>query len=137
MVVPDIGIVGLHAENLGIESVSVDGEPTEFEYYPNHQNVENEKRWRSVTSPSSAADAAAAAYVSALERELVPNLLINCCKPFKGLTEQIDQMSLENKLDSSGEAKQVIVPIYNMLCISLSHGLCKCTMNSIACFEMS
>ncbi|XP_031287927.1 transcription initiation factor TFIID subunit 2 [Pistacia vera] len=106
MVVPDIGIVGLHAENLGIESVSVDGESTEFEYYPNHQNVENEKRWRMVTSPSSAADAAAAAYVSALDRELVPNLLINCCKPFKGLTEQIDHTSLENKLDTSGEAKQ-------------------------------
>jgi hypothetical protein len=30
----EIGIVGLHAENLGIESVWVDGEPTEFEYYP-------------------------------------------------------------------------------------------------------
>lgn len=120
IVVPDIGFVGLHAENLGIESVSVDGEPTEFEYYPHHQNVENEKRWRSVNSPSTAADAAAAAYVSALERELVPNLLINCCKPSKALTEQIDQMSLENKLDSSGEAKQVIVPIYIMLCIALS-----------------
>ncbi|KDO64496.1 hypothetical protein CISIN_1g001111mg [Citrus sinensis] len=106
--VPDIGIVGLHAENLGIESVLVDGEPTEFEYYPhNHQNVENEKRWRSmVSSPSSAADAAAAVYISALERELVPNLLINCCKPFKGLTDQIEQMNLENKLDSSAEPKQ-------------------------------
>ncbi|KAH9778512.1 transcription initiation factor TFIID subunit 2 [Citrus sinensis] len=106
--VPDIGIVGLHAENLGIESVLVDGEPTEFEYYPhNHQNVENEKRWRSmVSSPSSAADAAAAVYISALEREIVPNLLINCCKPFKGLTDQIEQMNLENKLDSSSEPKQ-------------------------------
>ncbi|KAL9438306.1 hypothetical protein AB3S75_024056 [Citrus x aurantiifolia] len=106
--VPDIGIVGLHAENLGIESVLVDGEPTEFEYYPhNHQNVENEKRWRSMVSlPSSAADAAAAVYISALERELVPNLLINCCKPFKGLTDQIEQMNLENKLDSSAEPKQ-------------------------------
>lgn len=120
IVVPDIGFVGLHAENLGIENVSVDGEPTEFEYYPHHQNVGNEKRWRSVNSPSTAADAAAAAYFSALERELVPNLLINCCKPSKALTEQIDQMSLENKLDSSGEAKQVIVPIYIMLCIALS-----------------
>ncbi|KAL9433311.1 hypothetical protein AB3S75_028191 [Citrus x aurantiifolia] len=106
--VPDIGIVGLHAENLGIESVLVDGEPTEFEYYPhNHQNVENEKRWRSMVSlPSSAADAAAAVYISALERELVPNLLINCCKPFKGLTDQIEQLNLENKLDSSAEPKQ-------------------------------
>ncbi|KAK2663584.1 hypothetical protein Ddye_002158 [Dipteronia dyeriana] len=104
--VPDIGIVGLHAENLVIESVLVDGELTEFEYYPNHHIVENEKRWRSVSSPSSAADAATAAYMSALERELVPNLLINCCKPSKGLAEQIDQMNLENRPESSGEAKQ-------------------------------
>ncbi|KAK3225655.1 hypothetical protein Dsin_005517 [Dipteronia sinensis] len=106
IVVPDIGIVGLHAENLGIESVLVDGELTEFEYYPHHHIVENEKRWRSVSSPSSAADAATAAYMSALERELVPNLLINCCKPSKGLAEQIEQMNLENRPESSGEAKQ-------------------------------
>ncbi|KAL5815631.1 hypothetical protein ACOSQ4_026272 [Xanthoceras sorbifolium] len=106
IVVPDIGIVGLHAENLGIESVLVDGELTEFEYYPHHHIVESEKRWRSVLSSSSAADAAAAAYVSALERELVPNLLINCCKPSKGLAEQIDQMNIENRPESSGEAKQ-------------------------------
>lgn len=105
--VPDIGFVGLHAENLGIESVLVDGEPTEFEYYPHHQNPENENRWSSVSSPSDAADAAGVAYISSLERELVPNLLINCCKPFKGLTEQLDQITLEDGLQSSSEIKQV------------------------------
>uniref|UniRef100_A0A6N2KD79 Transcription initiation factor TFIID subunit 2 n=1 Tax=Salix viminalis TaxID=40686 RepID=A0A6N2KD79_SALVM len=105
--VPDIGIVGLHAENIGIESVFVDGEATEFEYYPHQQqNVDSEKRWSSVTSPSSAADAAGAVYLSALERERVPNLLINCCKAFRIPNEVQEVANLENGLPFSGEPKQ-------------------------------
>ncbi|PPD88014.1 hypothetical protein GOBAR_DD15048 [Gossypium barbadense] len=101
--VPDIGIVGLHAENLGIESVLVDGEPTDFEYYPRNQSSDIEKRWVSaVSSPSSAADVAAAAYVTALETELIPNLLINCCNKM-----QIEQINTEpNGVQSSAEVKQ-------------------------------
>lgn len=120
--VPEIGIVGLHAENLGIESVWVDGEPTEFEYYP-HQYSQNddEKRWSSVTSPSSAADAAVSVYLSSLEKELVPNLLINCFKPSKTETEQQqkehekEQPVTENGFHSAAAAeppKQVIVAVY-------------------------
>ncbi|GKU95048.1 hypothetical protein SLEP1_g8456 [Rubroshorea leprosula] len=101
IVVPDIGIVGLHAENLGIESVLVDGEPTEFEYYPQNQNVETEKQWNEVSSPSSAADAVGAAYVAALERELVPNLLVNCCNKM-----QIETINVENEVQPSSEVKQ-------------------------------
>ncbi|KAM0982889.1 hypothetical protein ACFX2J_015626 [Malus domestica] len=74
IVVPEIGIVGLHAENLGIESVSVDGEQTEFEYYPqsNHKDEESERSWSWVTSPSSAADAAGASKAgSELQEQLV------------------------------------------------------------------
>ncbi|KAH1118114.1 hypothetical protein AAZX31_17G117900 [Glycine max] len=107
--VPEIGIVGLHAENLGIESVCVDGEPTEFEYYPHHQQQgEDEKRFSSVCSPSSAADAAVSVYMSALEKELVPNLLINCCKPSKAESEQQQeqQPTSENGFHSSAEPKQ-------------------------------
>lgn len=109
----------------------VDGEPTEFEYYPhNHQNVENEKRWRSMVSlPSSAADAAAAVYISALERELVPNLLINCCKPFKGLTDQIEQLNLENKLDSSAEPKQVTVAKLSTVMLFMNYLFCWPALN--------
>lgn len=109
--VPDIGIVGLHAENLGIESVLVDGEPTVFEYYPHHQNSETESNWNSVSDPASAADAAAMEYVGVLKREDTANLLINCCKPSKDLSEQLDNVTLENGSQSSGEAKQVIVLI--------------------------
>ncbi|TYI17738.1 hypothetical protein ES332_A07G046100v1 [Gossypium tomentosum] len=101
--VPDIGIVGLHAENLGIESVLVDGEPTDFEYYPRSQSSDIEKRWASaVSSPSSAADVAAAAYITALDTELIPNLLINCCNKM-----QIEQMNTEpNGVQSSAEVNQ-------------------------------
>ncbi|KAK7388774.1 hypothetical protein VNO78_23601 [Psophocarpus tetragonolobus] len=107
--VPEIGIVGLHAENLGIESVWVDGEPTEFEYYPNHQQqVEDDKRFSSVCSPSTAADAAVSVYMSALEKELVPNLLINCCKPAKTENEQQQEHPVsENGFHSSAEPKNV------------------------------
>ncbi|KAF2608416.1 hypothetical protein F2Q68_00046405 [Brassica cretica] len=88
--VPDIGIVGLHAENLVIESVLVDGEPTVFEYYPHHGNPEPESNWSSVSDPASAADAAAMDYVGVLKKEDTANLLINCCKPSsKDLSEQL------------------------------------------------
>lgn len=108
MSVPDIGIVGLHAENLGIESVLVDGEPTVFEYYPRYQNSEPESNFNSVSDPASAADAAALEYVRVLKREEdTLNLLINCCKPSKDLSEQLDNVALENGSQSSGEAKQV------------------------------
>lgn len=105
--VPDIGIVGLHAENLGISSVLVDGEPSEYEYYPHYQNLDNERRWSSVMSPASAADVAGSLYLSALDRELVPNLLINCYKGFKVENESQEQLLLENASQSSGEVKQV------------------------------
>ncbi|XP_027333362.1 transcription initiation factor TFIID subunit 2 isoform X2 [Abrus precatorius] len=105
--VPEIGIVGLHAENLVIESVWVDGEPTEFEYYPHHQQqLDDEKRFSSVCSPSSAADAAVSVYMSALEKELVPNLLINCCKPSKTESEPQEQPTSDNGFHASAEPKQ-------------------------------
>lgn len=111
--VPDIGIVGLHAENLGIESVLVDGEPAMFEYYPHHQNSETESNWNSVSDPASAADAAAMDYIGVLKREDTANLLINCCKPSKDLSEQLDNVTLENGSQSSGEAKQVIHSLHH------------------------
>lgn len=89
--VPDSGIVGLHADNLGIESISVDGEPAEFDFFPHYQPVKIENRWCSVSTASSAADAAGATYLSALERELMPNLLIMCCKPVNPVSEQQGQ----------------------------------------------
>lgn len=120
--VPEIGIVGLHAENLGIGSVWVDGEPTEFEYYPHqHQQLEDDKRWSSVSSPSSAADAGVSVYLSSLEKELVPNLLINCCKPFKTENEQLEQPVAENGDHSSAEPRPVIEPKQNVRLVRIDY----------------
>ena len=109
---PEIGIVGLHAENLGIESVLVDGEPTEFEYYPHsYLDAEHSGRWNYAMTPSSAMDAAGLAYGSALSRELVPSLLINCCKGFKSGGEQQEQAVSETGSQVQQlptESKQVI-----------------------------
>ncbi|XP_059641043.1 transcription initiation factor TFIID subunit 2 isoform X2 [Cornus florida] len=106
IVVPDNGIVGLHADNLAIESVTVDGEPAEFEVFPHYLHLDNDSRWCSVSSTSSAADAAGSVYLSSLERELVPNLLIMCCKSVKSASEQQGQPNSENGLQSPGEPKQ-------------------------------
>lgn len=83
MVVPDNGIVGLHADNLVIEGVTVDGEPAEFEVFPHYQQLDSKDRWCVVSSATSAADASGSVYLSSLENELLPNVLIMCSKSTK------------------------------------------------------
>ncbi|XP_073310430.1 transcription initiation factor TFIID subunit 2 isoform X3 [Primulina huaijiensis] len=83
MVVPDNGIVGLHADNLVIEGVTVDGEPAEFEVFPHYQQLDSKDRWCVVSSATSAADASGSVYLSSLENELLPNVLIMCSKSAK------------------------------------------------------
>lgn len=110
VVVPDNGIVGLHADNLMIESVVVDGEPARFEIFPHYQQMDSNDRWCSVSSAKSAADAAGSVYLSCLERELVPNLLIMCTiEAVKPVPEQPqpEQTVQENETQTSSEIKQV------------------------------
>ncbi|KAI3471792.1 hypothetical protein Pfo_028445 [Paulownia fortunei] len=83
IVIPDNGIVGLHADNLAIEKVTVDGEPAEFEVFPHYQHLDPKDRWCVVSSATSAADASGSVYLSSLEIELLPNLLIMCSKTTK------------------------------------------------------
>nr|GLL17498.1 transcription initiation factor TFIID subunit 2 isoform X1 [Ipomoea trifida] len=103
--VPDSGIVELHADNLVIESVTVDEEPAQFEVFPHYLHLDSGDRWCSVSSASSAADAAGSVYLSTLDRELVPNLLIMCSKSSKPESEQQEE-PLENGVKSSIEEKQ-------------------------------
>ncbi|XP_019244143.1 PREDICTED: transcription initiation factor TFIID subunit 2 isoform X1 [Nicotiana attenuata] len=105
IVPPENGILGLHADNLVIDSVTVDGEPTEFEVFPHYLPLENGDRWCSVSSTTSAADAAGSVYLSSLDRELVPNLLIMCRKSAKDEIEK-QEVHLENGVDSSAENNQ-------------------------------
>ncbi|KAK4735960.1 hypothetical protein R3W88_010221 [Solanum pinnatisectum] len=105
VVVPENGILGLHADNLVIDSVTVDGEPTEFEVFPHYLALENGDRWCSVSSVTSAADAAGSVYLSHLDRELLSNLLIMCKKPAEHDIER-QEMHLENGVNSSAENNQ-------------------------------
>ncbi|CAM8974118.1 unnamed protein product [Rhodiola kirilowii] len=104
--VPDNGIIGLHADDLEITSVSIDGEIVQFDVFSHFQSVEIENRWCSVSTATSAADAAGATYISALDRELMPNLLIFCPKPI--MSDQQGQEKTENGEQSSSEQKQNI-----------------------------
>ncbi|KAG5536300.1 hypothetical protein RHGRI_023917 [Rhododendron griersonianum] len=106
IVVPDNGVVGLHADNLAIERVTVDGEPALFEVFPHYQALDSENRWCGVSSATSAADAAGSVYLSSLERELVPNLLIMCSKSIKSVSEEQGQQNSESGLHSPEEPDQ-------------------------------
>ncbi|XP_023767064.1 transcription initiation factor TFIID subunit 2 isoform X2 [Lactuca sativa] len=127
VVVPENGIVGLHADNLMIENVLVDGGPARFEIFPHYQQMDSDDRWCSVSSANSAADAAGSVYVSCLERELVPNLLIMCSNEVvKPVPEQPEQIVHENgtqteteiqtetqtQTQTSGESKQNVKLIH-------------------------
>ncbi|XAR63884.1 hypothetical protein NMG60_11024024 [Bertholletia excelsa] len=106
MSVPENGVVGLHADNLAIERVTVDGEPAEFEVFPHYLHLDSENRWCAVSSATSAADAAGSVYLSSLERELVPNLMIMCSKSVKTVSDWQGQPNSENGLQFSQEPKQ-------------------------------
>ncbi|KAH6806140.1 TBP-associated factor 2 [Perilla frutescens var. frutescens] len=94
--VPDNGIVGLHADNLAIEKVTVDGEPAVFEVFPHYQHLDPKDRWSVVSSATSAADASGSVYLSSLQIELLPNLLIMCSKTTKTDSNQAECMQVDN-----------------------------------------
>ncbi|KAL0309497.1 UNVERIFIED_CONTAM: Transcription initiation factor TFIID subunit [Sesamum radiatum] len=96
IVIPDNGIVGLHADNLAIEKVTVDGEPAEFEVFPHYQHLDPKDRWCVVSSATSAADASGSVYLSSLEIELLPNLLIMCSKSTKTDKKQEENQQIDN-----------------------------------------
>lgn len=104
--VPETGVVGLHADNMTIEGISVDGEPAEFEFVPRCQIVEDERRWSSVSCTSSAADAACSTYLTSLNKEMSPNLLILCRKSVNATCDQKGQTSMENTSQHSSDASK-------------------------------
>ncbi|XP_042487357.1 transcription initiation factor TFIID subunit 2-like [Macadamia integrifolia] len=104
--VPESGLVGLHAENIKIDKVSVDGEPAEYEFSPLRQPEEDKRRWQFVSSATFAADAACSTYLSSLDKEIASNLLIKCCKPAKVVSEPEEQANGGNSTQPSGEPKQ-------------------------------
>lgn len=87
--VPESGVVGLHADNMVIDSVLVDGEVAEFQYSSHYQILDDERRFSSISSAASASDAACSSYMSSLEKELTPNLVIFCGKEVKNESDQL------------------------------------------------
>lgn len=79
-----------------ISRVLVDGELAEFEFVPHFQPLEDEKRWCSVSCVNSAADAASLTYMSSLDDEIVPNLLIAWSKATNSINEQESQHDQSN-----------------------------------------
>ncbi|KAL5722272.1 hypothetical protein ACHQM5_005812 [Ranunculus cassubicifolius] len=90
VLIPESGLVGLHADNMTIESVTVDGEISEFKYTPRCQLVEEERRYSEVNSTVAASDAACSSYLTALENELSPNLMILCGIEVKEGSDQVE-----------------------------------------------
>ncbi|KAL8517741.1 hypothetical protein ACS0TY_015824 [Phlomoides rotata] len=106
--IPDDGIVGLHADNLAIEKVTVDGEPARFEVFPHYLHVDPMNRWCVVSSATSAADASRSSYPSSLEIELLPNLLISCSETAKTDNNQEEYMQLDNGEPASFDASRLV-----------------------------
>lgn len=103
IVPPESGIVGLHADNMTIGSILVNDEPTEFEFFERYQHTYDDK-WDSISCHNSAADAACATYISSLDRESIPNLLISCCKATKlSIADVGCQLNCESTLQKSPE----------------------------------
>ncbi|CAA0837832.1 Transcription initiation factor TFIID subunit 2 [Striga hermonthica] len=108
IVIPDNGIVGLHADNLAIEKVTVDGDPAEFEVFPHYQYLDPKDRWCVVSSATSAADASGSVYLSSLEIELLPNLLIMCSKTSKTDNKQEESMQMDDGEQSSADVSRFL-----------------------------
>lgn len=108
IVVPDNGIVGLHADNLAIEKVTVNGEPAEFEVFPHYQHLDPKDRWCVVSSAISAADASGSVYLSSLEIELLPNLLIMCSKTTKIDHNDEEDLQMDNGEPLSADASRLV-----------------------------
>lgn len=96
IVVPENGIVGLHADNLEIERVTVDGDSADFQIFPHYQHLDPKDRWSVVSSAISAADASGSVYFSALDLELLPNLLIMCSQSIKPDNKQQEIAEIDN-----------------------------------------
>nr|CAB3453354.1 unnamed protein product [Digitaria exilis] len=91
----------LHADNMTIRSILVDGESVEFDYSPDWKNEDNQQNWSSVSCLKTAADAACSTYTSALNREAVPHLIVSYERSVKSITEQQLEENSEKHEESS------------------------------------
>ncbi|KAK3133299.1 hypothetical protein QOZ80_6AG0534820 [Eleusine coracana subsp. coracana] len=91
----------LHADNLTIRSILVDGETVEFDYSPHWKNDADKPNWSLVSCSKTAADAAFSTYTSSLNSEAVPNLIISFERSLKSIAgQQFDENSEKHEENS-------------------------------------
>uniref|UniRef100_A0A0D9XDL3 Transcription initiation factor TFIID subunit 2 n=1 Tax=Leersia perrieri TaxID=77586 RepID=A0A0D9XDL3_9ORYZ len=91
----------LHADNMTIKNVLVDGQAAEFEYFPHWKNADDQQIWSSVSCSKTAADAACSQYISYLNSEAAPNLIISSERSSKLITEPYYEENGEKHEDNS------------------------------------
>ncbi|PAN12339.1 hypothetical protein PAHAL_2G260400 [Panicum hallii] len=96
----------LHADNMTIRSILVDGETAEFDYSPHWKNECDQPNWSSISCLKTAADAACSTYTSALNREAVPNLIVSYERSVKSITEQQLEENSEKHEENSGRLEE-------------------------------
>ncbi|BAT08037.1 Os09g0409950, partial [Oryza sativa Japonica Group] len=92
----------LHADNMTIRNILVDGQAAEFEYSPQWKNAGDQQSWSSVSCSKTAADAACSVYISSLNSEAAPNLIISSERSSKAITEPQYEENGENH-EENGE----------------------------------
>ncbi|KAG2634965.1 hypothetical protein PVAP13_2NG321000 [Panicum virgatum] len=96
----------LHADNMTIRSILVDGETAEFDYSPHWKNEGDQPNWSLISCLKTAADAACSTYTSALNREAVPNLIVSYERSVKSITEQQLEENSEKHEENSGRLEE-------------------------------
>ncbi|XP_062194463.1 transcription initiation factor TFIID subunit 2-like [Phragmites australis] len=101
------GTFALHADNMTIRSILVDGETVEFDYSPHWKNDGDQPNWSSISCSKTAADAACSTYISSLNREAVPNLIVSSERSVKSITEQQFDKNSEKHEENGGRLEEL------------------------------
>ncbi|XP_062199068.1 transcription initiation factor TFIID subunit 2-like [Phragmites australis] len=96
----------LHADNMTIRSILVDGESVEFEYSPHWKSDGDQPNWSLVSCSKTAADVACSTYISSLNREAIPNLIVSSERSVKSITEQQLDENSEKHEENSGRLEE-------------------------------
>lgn len=96
----------LHADNMTIRSILVDGESVEFDYSPHWKNEGDQPNWSSISCLKTAADAACSTYTSDLNREAAPNLIVSYERSVKSITEQQLEENGDKHEENSGRLEE-------------------------------
>jgi transcription initiation factor TFIID subunit 2 len=104
----------LHADNMTIRSILVDGETVDFEFSPYWKNDADQPNWSLVSCSKTAADAACSTYISSLNREAAPSLIVSFERSVKSISGQQFQENSEKHGDSERLDEHVGKPVQTL-----------------------